>query len=102
MDLTVSDQTLHLRGHFDVRSTALVREALYAHIEGTQGDIVVDLSEVAGVDATALRVLAAASRLVERDDRVLILRGCSPAVRRVIAFTRLRRLMTVERGSITA
>ena len=76
MDLTVSDQTLHLRGHFDVRSTALVREALYAHIEGTQGDIVVDLSEVAGVDATALRVLAAASRLVERDDRVLILRGC--------------------------
>ena len=97
MDLTVNDQTLELHGHFDVRSTAPVREALYDLIERTEGDVVVDLTDVDGIDATALRVLAAASKLIERDHRVLILRGCSPALRRVIAFTRMRRLVTVER-----
>jgi anti-anti-sigma factor len=100
MDLTVNDDTLELHGHFDVRSTALVREALYDLIGRTDGDVVVDLTGVDGIDATALRVLAAASKLVEREQRVLVLRGCRPALRRVITFTRLRRLVTVERDAI--
>ena len=102
MELTVNDKTLVLRGHFDVRSTGLVRDALYAQIESTTGDLVVDLTDVEAVDATALRVLAAASKSMERRGRVLVLRGCSPALRRVIAFTRLRRLVTVERRAMTA
>ena len=97
MDLTVDDRTLFLHGHFDVRSTGMVREALYDQIEHTTGDVVVDLADVEAMDATALRVLAVASRAMERQGRALVLRGCSPALRRVIAFTRLRRLMTFER-----
>lgn len=102
MELTVNDNSLVLHGHFDVRSTGLVREALYAQIESTSGDLVIDLSDVEAVDATALRVLAVASRMMERRGRVLALRGCSPALRRLIAFTRLRRLVTVERGALSA
>lgn len=94
----MKDQTLILHGQFDVRSTAMVREALYDRIENTTGDIVVDLADVQSIDATALKVLAATTKLMERQQRALVLRGCSPELRRVIAFTRLRRLVTVERG----
>lgn len=99
MDLTVDNRTLYLHGRFDARSTGQVREALYGAIERTTGNVVVDLADVEAVDATALTVLAAASRLMERQGRALVLRGCSPALRRVIAFTRLRRVITVERAS---
>lgn len=97
MELTVNDGTLFLRGHFDVRSTGMVRDALYEQIEHTDGDIVVDLAGVEAIDATALRVLAAAGKLMERQGRTLILRGCRPALRRIITFSRLRRVVNVER-----
>jgi anti-anti-sigma factor len=102
MEITTNGATLFLTGRFDVRSTSMVREALYKHIEEHSGNIVVNLSEVESIDATALKVLAAATKLMERDGRQLVLRGCSPALRRIIAFTRLRRLVQVERGAMTA
>ena len=97
MELSVDEEKLVLRGYFDVRSTGVVREALYDRMSNTSGDLVVDLAHVEAVDATALRVLAVASRLMEREGRALILRGCSPTLRRVLALTRIRRLVTVER-----
>ncbi len=102
MEITTNGATLFLAGRFDVRSTSMVREALYEHIDEHRGNIVVDLSKVESIDATALKVLAVATRNIERDGRQLVLRGCSPTLRRVIAFTRLRRLVQVERGAITA
>ena len=90
--------TLALAGRFDGRSTSMVREALYSHInETTDADVVVDLSAVESLDSTALKLLGAASHYLERGGRHLVLRGASPAVRRVLAFTRLRRLFQVER-----
>ena len=97
MDATTThDGTLVLTGRFDGRSTALVRDLLYARIDEGGGDVVVDLAAVDSVDVTALRLLAAAGALLERDGRALVLRGCAPAVRRLLAVSRLRTRLQVE------
>jgi anti-anti-sigma factor len=100
MRVTISGSTMILTGRFDGRSTARVREALYELARSSGGDVVIDVSGVESIDSAALKLLAAATRNFERDGRTLMLRGCSPALRRVIAFTRLRRLILLERSHL--
>ncbi len=64
--------------------------------------MVVDLSGVDTVDMTALKVLAVATRRAGRDGHRLTLRGCRPAVRRMLHLTRLIRVLEVERVAATA
>jgi len=94
-----SGVALRLTGHLDGRCTAEVRDALYDHIEHHRDqDVVIDLSGVESVDLNALRLLATASLRVERSGHRVVLRGCSPSLRRVLAFSSWRRLFSVERG----
>ncbi len=94
----VTDDCLALEGLLDGRRSAEVREALYHHIERhPDGDPVVDLSRVVSVDVTTMRLLAAAALKVEREGRRLVLRDCSPSLRRAFAFTGWRRLFVLER-----
>lgn len=102
MDISNDGETLVLAGDFDVRSTMEVRTAIYEHIEGCDHDIVVDLSGVTAVDLTALKVLAFATHLAERQGRHLTLRGAGPAVRRLLHLSHLIRVVELERSVATA
>jgi anti-anti-sigma factor len=97
MDIMRDGSTLVLSGDFDVRSTWEVRTAIYEMLGSFDGDVVVDLSDVGGVDLTALKVLAVATREASRDGHHLRLRGCSLAVRRMLHLSHLRRMVEVER-----
>jgi anti-anti-sigma factor len=93
---------VHLAGDFDVRSTWEVRTAVYEALGAAGGHVVVDLSEVGAVDLTALRLLAVATRQAGRDGHRLTLRGCGPAVRRMLHLSRLIRVVEVERAAASA
>lgn len=101
MEVTTNGEALLLDGRLDGRSTAMVREALHAHMSRFD-DVVVDLTDVESIDVTGLTMLAATSKLMEREGRHLILRGCRPALRRVIAFTRIRGVLELEKQAATA
>lgn len=98
MDITVNGACLVLDGEFDGRSTAEVRDALYRLLGDYDGDIVVDLTAVRSVDLTALRVLAVATRRAMHEGHRLQLRGCCPAVRRMLHKSRLYRVVDLERA----
>jgi anti-anti-sigma factor len=103
MEIISEGSTLVLRGDFDVRSTLEVRNAVYAHLERHRdADVVVDLTGVNAVDVTALRLLAVATRQAVREGHHLTLRGCGPAVRRMLHLSRLIRVVEVERVAATA
>ena len=94
--------TLVLHGDFDVRSTWEVRNALREHLHGHEQDVVVDLTHVTTMDLTAARVLAYASREAGRSGNHVTLRGCGPAVRRMLHLSHLMRFVDVERTAATA
>ena len=101
MDIVTDGPTIHLNGDFDVRSTGEVRTAIY-ELLGGQDDVVVDLTEVRTVDLTALKVLAVATRQASRQGQHLTLRGCGPAVRRLLHLSHLIRVVEVERAAASA
>lgn len=101
MDIATDGPILLLSGDFDVRSTWEVRNAIYEHLEGHDQDVVVDLTDVTSVDVTALRVLAVATRRATVAGRHLTLRGCNPAVRRLLHISHLAHALEVERAAPT-
>lgn len=102
MEIYSDGPRLVLEGDFDVRSTWEVRNAIYEQLSEQPGDVVLDLSEVEAIDVTALKVLAVASRFAMSHGRHLTLRGCRPAVRRMMLISRLSRLVEVESADIPA
>ena len=62
----------------------------------------VDLTDVETIDVTALKVLAFATRQAVREGHHLTLRGCGPAVRRMLHISRLIRVVEIERAAASA
>ena len=86
--------------HLDVRNVGHVRDTVNAVIEAAQGqpvDIVVDLGALEIIDAAGLGMLTAAHLRAERAGQRLVLRNCTDEIRRVLAVTRLNRVLHVDR-----
>lgn len=99
MDIVTEGPTLVLSGNFHGRSTSEVRSALQEQLAAPEHQIVVDLSDVYLVDVPALRVLAFASQEAGRTGHQVTLRGCGPAVRRMLHLTRLMRFVQLKQDA---
>lgn len=102
MDIETDGDRLVLNGAFDVRSTWEVRDAIYECIDVLDDDVVIDMTDVSTIDATALRLLAVATRHAWLAGHHLIVRNPGPAVRRMAHLTRLAHAIEVERVAATA
>ena len=102
MNIFVDGRTLVLQGSFDVRSTWEVRTAIYERLEAFDDDVVIDMTDVTTIDATALRLLAVATRAAWLSGHHLTVRNPGPAVRRMAHLTRLAHAIEVERVAATA
>jgi anti-anti-sigma factor len=99
MDVAHGGPAIALPGHLDGRCLPEVREALYDHIGRHPGNVVLDLGRVESIDVTAFRMLAACALRLEREGRRVVLRHCSPTLRRLFAFPGWHRLFLLERGA---
>lgn len=98
--VSANPSLIKLGPHLDVRSVATVRTTLTAVQDAAEGDVVLDMSALEVIDAAGLGMLAAAHVRAERRGHRLILRGCSKELRRVLAVTRLNRVLRVERIAV--
>lgn len=96
MELTRDGTVLRLAGQVDGRSTARLRAALEDELSASPDEVVLDLTEVDGIDLTALRMIAATSRHAALDGQRVLLRGSPPPVRRLLHLTRLRALVAYD------
>jgi anti-anti-sigma factor len=79
-----------------------VRNAIHEQLDGMERDLTIDLAGVHTIDLTAARVLAYASLEASRAGHHVRVRGCGPAVRRLLQVSRLARFIEVERAAATA
>jgi anti-sigma B factor antagonist len=91
--------TFHVLGSLDVTTAATLRAELTEMLttEGTD-DLVVDLEGVGALDTVGLGLLVGIHRQAQRRGRRLVLTGVPPRVMRVLAITRLRRVLTIDDG----
>ena len=102
MEIISDGPTLVLHGAFDVRSTWEVRNAIYECIDVLEVDVVIDMTDVSTIDATALRLLAVATRHAWLSGHHLTVRNPGPAVRRMAHLARLAHALEGERVAASA
>ncbi len=87
-----------VRSHLDVRNVGQVRMVLHEVIDNATGDVTIDLSGLDMIDAAGLGMLMGAHLRAERLGRRVVLRHCSNELRRVMAVTRLNRVLHIDRS----
>ena len=94
------NNVVQLTGILDVRTVGDVRQTLNTIIDTSVGDVIVDLERVDAVDATGLGLLVATHRRTQSLGRQLVLWHPMPSVIRILAVTRLHRVLRVERSPL--
>lgn len=89
-----------LDSQLDVRTVAAARARLNEALEATTGDVILDLSRLESIDATGLGMLTAIHLRCERSGVRLVLRNCPREIRRVLAVTRLNRILHLDRSNV--
>lgn len=89
----VPGHVLVLSGRLDVHAAADARLELADAVDTGDGDLVLDLVALEGVDPTGLGVLVGAHRRAGRLGRTLVLRDTPPALDRLLRRTRLDRVL---------
>lgn len=88
---------LSLSGILDSRSVPDLRRKLLEALDAPQAEIRLDLSRVVTIDATALALLVSVHRRAMAAGGRLVLDGVGPSVARMLAVTRLNRVLDVRR-----
>jgi anti-anti-sigma factor len=89
-------------GFLDVRGAGPVREALREAFARLPDDVRLDVSGVDAIDVTGLALIVAAHRQALRENRRLVIVGVRPSLARVLAVTRLHRVLAVARPTPAA
>jgi anti-anti-sigma factor len=85
-----------VEGRLAAATVADLRAVLLTAADSGTGDLVLDLGGVEIIDASGLGVLVGAHRLAERRERRLVLRNVPDRIERLLAATRLNRILAVE------
>jgi anti-sigma B factor antagonist len=86
----------------DVSTGSEVRDALNIALDAALDDVLVDCADLEVLDAVGLGVIVGAHRRAVSRGRRLVLLGVRPPVMRLLAVTRLHRVLHLQRGSMTA
>jgi anti-anti-sigma factor len=94
---------LVLPDRLDATTAAEVRDALSLALDGTPAaEVLVDVSAVRVIDGVGLGLLLAGHRSCRQTGRRLVLVDPSPRMMRLLAVTRLHRVLHVERPRVAA
>jgi anti-sigma B factor antagonist len=86
-------------GALDVTTAAAVRAELTDLLAvETIDDLVVDLAGMGPFDTVGLGLLVGIHRQAQRRGRRMVLTGVQPRMMRVLAITKLRRVLTIDRA----
>lgn len=99
---STSSELIKVGAHLDGRNVAHVRSLLNDVIARASADVVLDVSAVDMVDAAGLGMLTAAHLRAEQAGVHLVLHRPSRELRRVLAVTRLSRVLHLDRAGFAA
>lgn len=94
-DLTGPDRTVHLVGRFDAHEAPAFRATVHPVLTADTNVVVIDLSQVAFVDSTALAELVRLQKAARVLGGEVVIRRPSDPVRVILEITDLAGLFTI-------